>query len=92
MDFVLELLLEGGIEASKDRRIPRPVRYVLIVLIALVFIAVFGLLIWMGIIACRKTLLGGGIIILSGLFLLVWSAIHVRRVYVQRRKEYDQVS
>ena len=92
MDFVLELLLEGGIEAGKDKRIPRPVRYVLIVLIALVFIAVFGLLIWMGIIACRKTLLGGGIIILSGLFLLVWSAIHVRRVYVQRRKEYDQVS
>lgn len=92
MDFVLELLLEGGIEAGKDKRIPRSVRYVLIVLIALFFIAVFGLLIWMGIIACRKTLLGGGIIILSGLFLLVWSAIHVRRVYVQRRKEYDQVS
>ena len=92
MDFVLELLLEGGIEASKDRRIPKPIRYVLIVLIALFFVAMFGLLIWMGILACRRTLLGGGIIILSGLFLLVWSAIHVRRVYVQRRKEYDQVS
>ena len=89
MDLVLELLLEGGIEASKDRRIPKPIRYVLIVLIALFFIAVFGLLIWMGILACRRTLLGGGIVILFGLLLLVWSAIQFRRVYVQRRKQND---
>ena len=89
MDLLLELLLEGGIEASKDRRIPKPIRYVLIVLIALFFIAVFGLLIWMGILACRKTLLGGGIVILFGLLLLVWSAIQFRRVYVQRRQQND---
>jgi membrane protein YdbS with pleckstrin-like domain len=89
VELVLTLFLEGGIEASKDRRISRPIRYVLVLLIALFFIAVFGLLIWMGILACRRTLLGGGIVILLGMFLLVWSAIQFRRVYVQRRKQND---
>ena len=37
MEFVLTLLLEGGMEASKDKKIPRPIRYVLIALIALFF-------------------------------------------------------
>lgn len=89
MEFVLTLLLEGSMEASKDRRIPKPIRYALILLIALFFLAVIGLLIWMGIVACRRTPLGGSIVILFGLFLLVWVAIRFRRVYVQKRKKDD---
>ena len=89
VELVLTLFLEGGIEASKDRRISRPIRYVLILLIALFFIAVFGLLIWMGILACRRTLLGGGIVILFGLLLLVLSALQFRAAYVRKMGKSD---
>ena len=89
VELVLTLFLEGGIEASKDRRISRPIRYVLVLLIALFFIAVFGLLIWMGILACRRTLLGGGIVILFGLLLLVLSALQFRAAYVRKKGKSD---
>ena len=39
-EFILELLLESSIEASKSSKIPKFVRYILIVIIALFFIAV----------------------------------------------------
>ena len=89
MEFVLTLLLEGGMEASKDRRTPKLIRYVLVLLIALFFLAVISLLIWMGIVACRRTLLGGGIVILFGLFFLVWGAIRFRAAYVRKKGKSD---
>ena len=42
IELILDLLLEGSIEASKSEKVPKPIRYILIVLISLFFLAVIG--------------------------------------------------
>lgn len=49
LEFLLELILDGMVEAAGDKQVPKPVRVVLTVILALFFIGLFGLLIWVGI-------------------------------------------
>lgn len=86
-EFILELVFEGGIEASKNSKIPKYIRYPLIIIISLFFIAVIGILLVAGALALRKNILAGIIFILIGLFLLIMSIIKFRKTYIKINKE-----
>ncbi len=81
-EFILELVLEGGIEVSKSNRIPKFIRYPLIVIIALFFIAVIGLIFFAGILSLKENIFVGIIFILIGTFLLIMSIIKFRKTYL----------
>lgn len=49
LEFLFELILDGMVEAAGDKQVPKPVQVVLAVILALFFIGLFGLLIWVGI-------------------------------------------
>ncbi len=83
-EFILELVLEGGIEVSKSRKIPNYIRYPLIGILSLFFIAVIGLVFWAGILSLKENIPSGILLILVGLFLLIMSVIRFRKTYLTK--------
>lgn len=86
-EILLELVLEGSVEVSKSRKVPKYIRYPLIVLIALFFIAVLGLIFFGGILALKKNVLVGIALILLGSLLLIMSVIKFRKTYLTRENK-----
>lgn len=81
-EFLLELVLEGSIEISKSSKIPKYIRYPLIVIISLFFIAVIGLIFFAGILSLKENLSLGIFFILIGLLVLIMSIIEFRKTYL----------
>lgn len=86
-EFILELALEGCIEASKSKRIPKYVKYPLIVLISLFFTAVIGLVFFAGVLILKESVPAGALFILVGLFMLAACVIKFRKTYMDKRKK-----
>lgn len=84
-EFILELVLEGGIEVSKSKSVPKFIRYPLIVIITLFFIAVIGLIFFAGILSLKENILVGIIFILIGVFMLIMSVIKFRKIYLVKK-------
>lgn len=49
LELILELILDGMVEAAGSKAVPKPVRILLSVILALAFLAFFGLLLYIGI-------------------------------------------
>lgn len=81
-EFILELVLEGSIEVSKSNKIPKYIRYPLIGILFLFFIAVIGLILFTGILSLKENIRSGILLILVGLFLLIMSVIRFRKAYL----------
>lgn len=83
-EFIMELFLEVGMEAGKSSKIPKYVRYPLIVIIILFFAAAIGLIFLAGIMALRENVFAGIFLILIGLLMFIMSAIKFRKIYLSR--------
>jgi len=84
-EFILELILEGSIEVSKNERIPKFVRYPLLALIVLFFAMIIGLIFLVGILTLRKNIFVSLFFIIIGLFLFVMSIVKFRKVYLNKK-------
>lgn len=49
LELILELILDGMVEAAGNKAVPKPVWILLSVILALAFLAFFGLLLYIGI-------------------------------------------
>ncbi len=83
-EFIMELVLEGCMEVSKSSKIPKYIRYPLIGVLSLFFIAVIGLVLFTGILALKESILLGVFLIVVGLFLLIMSVIRFRKAYLTK--------
>ncbi len=86
-EIILECVLDGIFEASKSSKIPKYIRYPLIGIIFLLFIAVFGLIFFAGILALKEDSILGTILMLLGVFLLSISIIKLRKTYLAKMNE-----
>lgn len=84
IEFILELVFEGSIEASKNNKIPKYIRYPLIAIIILFFIAVIAIIFLAGFLSLKENIIVGIIFILLGLFILVMSIIKFRKTYLNK--------
>ncbi|XCP85540.1 hypothetical protein ABXS75_01680 [Roseburia hominis] len=84
MEFILELAFEGSIEISKSRKVPKYIKYPLIVVIILFFVSVIGIIFFTGIISLKDHLLLGILLILFGIFMLIMSIIKFKKTYLTR--------
>ena len=85
IEELLDLILEGSIEVSSNKKVPRCIRYPLIVIIILFFsIVIFGLLI-LGIALTKENLVAGILIILFSLILLIGWIVKFRKIYFNKR-------
>lgn len=91
MDFLFELLFEliaeGTVELSKSKKVPKYIRYILIGIIALFFIAVIGLVFFVGLMILKQNLFWGIIIIAFALFMLVMSIIKLKKTCLKRENK-----
>lgn len=83
-EFILELALGGSIEISKSNKVPKVIRYPLIVIIVLFFLAVIGLIFLTGILILKENVMAGIFFIIIGMFMLVMSIIKFKKVYLKK--------
>lgn len=90
MDFVFELILElifeSSIEVSKSHKVSKYIRYPLIILIVLFFIAVIGLIFFTGIICLKENIFLGILFILFGILMTIMSIVEFRKTYLTKIK------
>lgn len=79
LEFILEFIFEAGMEASKSSKVPKYIRYPLIVLISLFFVFVIGLMIFAGILSLKEHVIAGILLIFIGVFMLVACVRKMRR-------------
>lgn len=91
MDFIfeifLDLVIEGCFEASSNNKVPKIIRYPLIVLITLFFTSViFGLFV-IGISLWNKNIYASLFIILVSVILLIVAIYRLKKVYIERENK-----
>ena len=59
MELIVEVLLEGSLEISKNRLFPKWIRYPLIFIIVLIFIIMIVALMFLGMFYIKENVLGG---------------------------------
>lgn len=85
-EFIFELLFECGIEASSNKKVPKLIRYPLIVLIVSFFAAVIGLLFVMGLLLWKKNIFVSIFLIILSFVMLFGSINKFKSVYILKRK------
>lgn len=82
VELILEIILEGAVEAAGSRRVPLPVRILLACLLVLLFGGIAGLLIWVGIGSGNWGLTVLGVVFLAGF--AVFTYARVKRIQKRR--------
>lgn len=82
IEFILELVFEGGLEATKSNKVPRPIRYIILSIIVLLFIAIIVLIYLTAFIILKESIIGFILIFLLATFLLISAIIKFRKEYL----------
>lgn len=85
LEFLLELVVEGGMEASGNRKLSRWIRYPLMILTILFFAAVIGLVFFIGVYMYREEPLASAILFLVGILLVVGAVAKIRQLYFTKK-------
>ena len=83
-ELLLELILEGSIEVSKNKKVSKIIRYPLIVLLIVFFLLVIGIIFYTGIIFLKDYFAYGILIIILGIIMLIMSIIKFKKVYLKQ--------
>lgn len=82
IEVVLELILDGMVEAAGSKKVPMPVRIVLTAVLGLLALALFGLLLWVGISS------GSALLIVLDVVLLAactgWVCLKVKKYKIKK--------
>ncbi len=84
IEFLVELILEGTLEASKSKKIPKTIRYFLIGIISLFFILIIGMIILTGILYIKENVMGALFLIILGIIMLILSIVKFRQIYLDK--------
>lgn len=86
IEFLCELLFEGSIEISSNKKASKWIRYPLIVLIIGFFCFVIFGLIFVGIMFLEKSLPASILVIGIGIAMFIMAIIKFRELYFQQKK------
>lgn len=87
IEAVLDLVLELGIGASKNKKVPKIIRYLLIGLIMFLFIGVIGIVLFTGVLVLFQDIIGGIILIAIGIIMLVSCIRKFMKIYIKKNKQ-----
>ena len=85
IEDVLDLVLELGIETSKNKKVPKIIRWLLIGLIMFLFIGVIGIVLFAGVLVLLQDIIGGGIIITIGIIMLISAITKFKKIYIKKK-------
>lgn len=84
IELILELLLEGSIEISSNKKVPKFIRYPLIAIIILFFLLITLGLCIIGISLFNENIYAGLLIIVIDIILVIGAIIKFRKVYFSK--------
>ncbi len=89
-EIIVDLIIEGSIEASLNKKVPKIVRYPLIAIIVLFFgTIIFGLFI-MGIAIWNKNKYASLFIIVVSIVMLITSMYKFKKVYIEKKNKDEE--
>lgn len=86
IEILLDLIFEGSIEISSNKKVPKWIRYPLIVLITLFFIIVIIGILILGILLFNENIYASLIMIILSLVILVSGITKFKKTYIERKK------
>ena len=89
-EFIIDLLISSSIEGSKSSKIPKPIRYFLVLLLSLIYVFIIGFILFIGIVGLSKNILAGIVLIAFGLLLVSLCVIEFRKAYLNYNKKGDK--
>lgn len=84
IEFILELVLEGGIEVTKSNKVPKPIRYIILGIIALLFIAVIGVIYLSAFLFLKQSIIGFILFFVLATFMLISAIIKFKKEYLKK--------
>lgn len=85
VECIIDLVLEGTFEISKDRKMSKFIRYPLICIIVLLFLMIIGLMFFIGISIMRSNFYLGLLIIFLTLFFLYYGVKKFKIIYLTKK-------
>ena len=89
IEFIIELILEGSFELSKNLKTPKWLRYPLIILVILFFLAVIAIIFIVGYLALKENTIIGLLIIIISIAFAVYSIAKFIDIYIKRNPNSD---
>lgn len=87
MDFIIELIFEliaeGTVELSKSTKVPKLIRYPLIVIIVLFVTGIFGIILFAGLMLLKENVILGIVLIAIALLMLVMGIVKFRKGHLK---------
>ena len=85
IESVLDLVLELGVEASKNKKVPKIIRWLLIGLIMFLFIGVIGIVLFAGVLVLLQDIIGGIILTAIGIIMLISAITKFKKIYIKKK-------
>ena len=85
-EILLELILEGTMTASQNKKVHKAVRVFLIVLNSALYLSVIGLILFIGVSCWKTNKIGGLIIITIGSVIFIMAAVKFRKMYLDKTR------
>lgn len=87
IELILDLILEGSIEISKNKKLPKWIRYPLIGLITLFFSFIIILIFTLGIMISNESALLGMFIIIISFIFFIMGVLKFKELYLVKKKK-----
>lgn len=84
IEFILELVIEGGLEATKSNKVPKNIKYIILGIISLLFIGVIGIIYLTAFLIIKLSIIGFILFFLLATFMLISAIIKFKKEYLKR--------
>lgn len=84
IEFILELVLEGGLGATKSDKVPKIIRYIILGIFVLLFITVIGIIYLTAFLFLKQSIIGFILIFLLATFMLISAIIKLKKEYLKK--------
>jgi len=85
IELILELIFEGSMEISSNRKVPKIIRYPLIGIIFLLFLVVFGIILFVAIISYKESIILSILFIIIDIFLVIGFIKKFKELYLSKK-------
>lgn len=85
IELVIELLLEGSIEISSNKKVSKWIRYPLILFIVTMFAGIILLMLYLSFSLLNKNALAAILILIISVFMLISAINKLKKIYIEKK-------
>lgn len=85
IEIILDLVFEGGLEMAKSKKVPKPIRFIIIAIIILIFALGIGLIYLTAYLVLKKSLIVSIIFFVLASIMLIGIITKFRREYLMSK-------